>query len=121
MFLMDPHNVHHVLYKAPKIMADPGDGGTIRVDEDLQILEMVSAAAETRTLANPDREGVRFTLRMLTDGGDIVVTAANGLNVTGNTVATFDATSELLSLVSVEYASGYRWDILHNIGSVGLS
>jgi hypothetical protein len=102
-------------------MSDPGNAGTIRVTEDLQICEMVSAAAETRVLAAPTKQGIRFILRLLADGGDVVVTAAAGLNVTGNTVATFDAESELLVLVSVQTATGFRWDILHNIGSVGLS
>lgn len=102
-------------------MADPGNAGTIRVSEDLQICEMVSATAETRTLANPTKPGVRFVLRLLTDGGDVTVTAANGLNVTGNTVATFADASDMLSLVSVTHTSGYRWEIEVNVGAVALS
>lgn len=115
------HRVHHDLYRASKGMADPGNAGTIRVSEDLQICEMVSAAAETRTLANPTKPGVRFVLRLLTDGGDVTVSAANGLNVTGNTVATFADASDLLSLVSVTHTSGYRWEIEVNVGAVALS
>ena len=115
------HRVHFDLYRAPKGMADPGNAGRINVSEDLQICEMVSAAAETRTLANPTKPGVRFVLRLLTDGGDVTVTAANGLNVTGNTVATFADASDLLSLVSVTHTSGYRWEIEVNVGAVALS
>lgn len=115
------HRIHHDLYRAPKGLADPGNAGTIRVTEDLQICEMVSAAAETRTLANPTKAGVRFVLRMLTDGGDITVTAANGLNVTGNTSAVFADVGDLLSLVSVTHTTGYRWEIEVNTGSVSLS
>ena len=88
------HRIHHDLYRAPKSLADPGNAGTIRVTQDLQICEMVTAAAETRTLANPTKAGIRLVLRLLTDGGDAVVTAANGLNVTGNTVATFEDAGE---------------------------
>lgn len=115
------HRVHFDLYRAPKGMADPGNAGTIRVSEDLQICEMVSAAAETRTLADPTKPGIRFVLRLLTDGGDVTVSAANGLNVTGNTVATFADASDLLSLVSVTHTSGYRWEIEVNVGAVALS
>lgn len=115
------HRVHSDLFRVPKSMADPGDGGTIRVTEDLQICEMVSAGAETRTLADPTKQGIRFTLRLLTDGGDVVVTAANGLNATGNTIATFEDESDMLLLISVKTSTGFRWDIVHNIGAVGLS
>jgi len=115
------HRIHHDLYRASKGMTDPGNGGTIRVTQDLQICEMVSASAETRTLANPTKAGLRFVLRLFTDGGDVVVTAANGLNVTGNTEATFADASDMLSLVSVSHTTGYRWQIETNIGSVALA
>lgn len=110
------HRIHHDLYRAPKVMADPGNAGRINVNEDLQICEMVSAAAETRTLDNPSKAGIRFVLRLFTDGGDVVVTAANGLNVTGNTVATFNDASDILSLISVSHTTGYRWQVLVNTG-----
>lgn len=115
------HRIHHDLYRAPKQMADPGNTKTILVTEDLQICEMVSAAAETRTLANPTKAGLRFVLRLLTDGGDVTVTAANGLNVTGNTSAVFADAGDLLSLVSVTHTTGYRWEIEVNNGAVSLS
>jgi hypothetical protein len=123
MFLMDPHNIHHNLYNADHTMTDPGASGTIRVTEDLQICEMVSATAETRTLAAPTKPGIRFVLRLMTDGGDVVVTAENGFNVTGETAARFADASDLLQLMSVEYAAGppktYRWEVME--GNVGVS
>ena len=112
------HRIHHDLYRGDKAMRDPGNAGIIRVTEDLQICEMVSATSETRTLANPTKSGIRFVLRMKTDGGDIVVTAANGLNVAGDTTATFAEASDLLSLISVQHTSGYRWEICE--GNVGV-
>lgn len=117
------HRVHYDLYRAPKHMADPGNAGRITVSEDLQICEMTTGGSgETRTLANPTKAGIRFVLRLLTDGGgDAVVTASNGLNVTGNTVATFADASDMLSLVSVSHTTGYRWEIETNVGSVSLS
>lgn len=123
---MSMHRVHSDLYRVGKVMADPGDAGTIRVTEDLQIMEMVSAGAETRTLAAPTKPGIRFVLRMLTDGGDIVVTATNGFNSAGDTDATFADAGDLLSLVSVEFtiptamaAATYRWEIMEgNVGAV---
>jgi hypothetical protein len=95
-------------------MIDPGNAGIIRVTEDLQILEMVSAGAETRTLANPTKSGIRFVLRLMTDGGDIVVSASNGFNNAGENKATFNDASDLLNLLSVESATPgtFRWQIM---------
>lgn len=116
-----PGNIHHSLYWGPHDMPDPGDAGTIRVWKDMQICEMVSGASgETRTLAAPDRPGIRFTLRLKTHGGgNVVVTAAEGLNPDLETEATFNTASDILSLVSVSTSTGYRWEIAEgNVGSV---
>lgn len=116
--MANAHRIHTDLYRADKVIPDPGDGKTIVVREDLQICEMVSVAAETRILANPTKAGVHFVLRMKTDGGDIVVTASNGFRVTVGTgfirtKATFDDASDLLNLISVKVSPGvYRWQIM---------
>lgn len=115
------HRIHHDLYRVSKSMPDPGDGGTIRVSEDLQICEMVSTTTETRTLAAPTKAGIRFVLRLMTDGGNVVVTAAEGLNVAGETEATFADASDLLSLISVSTSTGYRWEIAEGNVSVTLA
>lgn len=115
------HRIHHDLYDGPKLLADPGDGGTIRAVDDLQICEMVSGTSnETRTLAAPTKPGIRLTLRLLTDGGgDVVVAAAEGLNVDLNTHVTFAEASDLLTLISVSTDTGYRWEILE--GNLGVT
>ena len=111
--MVSSHNVHHDLYRGPKLLTDPGDAGTIVVNEDLQICEMVSTTAETRTLAAPTKAGIRLILRMKTDGGDITLTAAAGLNIALETTATFAEASDLLSLISVTITgSTYRWEVL---------
>ncbi len=108
------HRIHSDLFRVPKGMTDPGGGGTICVTEDLAILEMVSATAETRTLANPTKSGIRFVMRLMTDGGDIIVEAQNGFNNAGEHKATFNDASDLLSLISVETATPgtFRWQIM---------
>ena len=117
-----PHRVHHDLYRGPKILADPGNAGIIRPNADLQICEMVTGSSgETRTLANPTKPGIRFVLRLKTDGGgDAVVTAENGYNIAGETEATFADASDLLSMISVTVSAGvFRWEILPgNVGTV---
>lgn len=120
---MSQHRIHSDLYRVGKSMPDPGNAGLIRVTEDLQICEMVSTAAETRTLDAPTKSGIRFVLRLMTDGGDVVVTAENGFNVSGDTVATFADASDILQLISVEYEAGppktYRWEVME--GNVGVT
>lgn len=118
--------VHNTLYQAPKLLDDPGASGTILVAEDLSMCEMVSVAAETRTLANPTKPGIRFTLRMLTDGGDIIVRATEGFNVALETNATFADARDTLELISVTKSWGepmsagtYRWQVLD--GNIGVT
>ena len=108
------HRIHSDLFHKPHVLPDPGDGGTIRVTQDLLLCEMVSAGAETRILADPTKSGTRFVLRLMTDGGDVVVTAANGFNNAGENKATFNDASDLLSLLSVETATlgVFRWQIM---------
>lgn len=116
------HRIHHDLYRASKVLQDPGDAKTIRFTEDLQICEMVSTTigGETRTLAAPTKPGIRAVVRMMTDGGDIVMAAAAGLNVSLNTSATFAEASDMLSLISVSLtATTYRWQILE--GNIGVT
>lgn len=113
--MVSPRRIGHILYSAAKVMYDPGDGLTIRPNQDLQICEMTSGSSgETRDIADPTKPGIRFTLRMKTDGGgNIVVTAAAGFNVALNTAATFADASDFLSLISVSItATTFRWEIL---------
>ena len=124
---MQPQNIHHNLYQGPKMLADPGNGNTIRAIGDLSICELVSTEAdETRTLANPTKAGIRLTMRMLTDGGDVIVTASNGLTVSLNTYVVFDDAGDFLSLISVTKTVGsstsaatYRWQTLY--GNIGVT
>lgn len=125
---MDPHRIHHDLYRGPKVLDDPGDAGLIRVVDDLSICEMVSgASAETRTLDDPTKPGIRFTLRLLTDGGgDVIVYAANGFDEQLNPYATFADAKDHLDLISVtktwgepQSAGTYRWQTLR--GNIGVT
>lgn len=109
------HRILSDLFYKPRVIPDPGNGGTITVDRDLAICEMVSTGAETRTLAAPTKSGIQFVLRMLTDGGDIVVTTPNGfLDNVLRTKATFDDAGDILNLISVETSTTgtYRWQIV---------
>ncbi len=94
---------------------DPGDGEAIPVAASGTIM-LVSADAETRTLADPSFVGQELTLTMLTDGGDIVITAASPVNQTGNDTLTFGAVRDTIKLVAIEATASNEWQIAYNDG-----
>lgn len=73
----------------------------------------------TLTLAAPT-EAARATIRVASLAtGTVVVTGATGTTLNGtNTIATFDAANESLSLI---YKAANTWEVEHNIGAVALS
>lgn len=93
------------------LVADPGDGVAISVTLSGEV-PLVTAGAETRTLAAPSFIGQELTLYMKTDNGDCVVTVATTINETGNTVITFANTGEYIFLRAVEEGSNLRWRVV---------
>jgi len=118
---INSRRILNAIHDADHSLNDPGPGGLIDPFGDMQICELSTASSETRTLANPTKPGIRFTLRMKTDGGDCTVAVSNGLNVAGDTQAVFADVGDLLEMVSVSHTTGYRWEILVNTGSVALT
>jgi hypothetical protein len=100
-------------------ITDPGDAGAIAVTRT-GTCPLVTAGAETRTLADPTFVGQVINLCFKTDGGDAVVTSANGVNQTGNNTLTFADAGDVISLVAIEVGANYRWRVAHNDG-VGLT
>jgi len=123
---MSAHRLPHDLFMAPYETADPGDGVAITPDRWNQSipLTITASTAETNTLATPTRPGQKITLvaASVGSGGSRAVTAATGVNQTGNTVMTFGAVRQMLAIESIPIGSGaYRWQIVVNEGSVTLS
>jgi len=100
-------------------IADPGDAGAIAATRS-GTCPLVSADAETRTLAIPSFAGQQISLGFKTDGGDCVVTVASGVNVTGNNTLTFDNAGEHILLAAIEVGAALAWRVVANDG-VGLS
>ncbi len=93
---------------------DPGASGAIPVGLS-GVCELVSATAETRTLARPSYIGQWLVLSFKTDGGNCVVTCATTLNVTGNTIITFDTAGEMIMLMAIRSGADLRWRALSNL------
>ena len=114
---MSGHNALHQQFDSDYVMLDPGNGNYLVVDRDRGVVELVTAAAETRKLADPERSGLMLTLTLKTDGGDCVVTADTALNQSGNTIMTFGDAGDTVLLQSIpDGATGYKWKIIGNDG-----
>lgn len=114
---MSGHNAHYEEFTGDAVMLDPGDGKTLIVDRNQGIVELVTAAAETRTLEDPSKSGVLLTLTLKTDGGNCVVTADTAVNAAGNDTLTFADAGDTILLTSIpDGASGFKWKALANDG-----
>ena len=103
------------------IIPDPGDEGEIKIDRNFGIVPLVTAAAETRTLAAPHKAGLRVTLAFQTDVGDCVVTVATAVNEGGNTILTFANAGEAISLESIAVGTVFAWRVSWNDGVSGVT
>lgn len=120
---MSAHRTLKDLYKAftnnigPGLLQDPGDAGTITVEMWGQICPVVTAAAETRTLAQPNRAGLQAAIVLDTDGGDLTLTVTGGYNEDGTTTITLDDAGDFVVVYSVKVGSSYYWRIAANEGT----
>lgn len=94
---------------------DPGASGAIPVTTN-GTCSIVSAGVETRTLAAPSFVGQRITLAFKTKVGNVTLTAATGVNQTGNNTALFDGAGDVLVLQAIEVGSNKRWRVVANDG-----
>jgi len=89
-------------------IADPGNAEAIPVVKSGWV-PLVTAGAETRTLAAPSLVGQELTLYCKTFVGNCVVTCATTVNEAGNNTITFSATGQACCLYAVEEGSNLRW------------
>lgn len=101
-------------YPSP-VIADPGNAGAIPVVASGNVA-ITTTAAQTRTLANPAAAGIELAISLAVDGGDAVITAAAGVNQTGNNTITMNDAGDTIVLKSVKVGSAYRWLVMVNDG-----
>lgn len=115
---MSAHRVLNDIYKAGVYspILDPGNGGTIYVERSPAEVPLVSAGAETRTLARPLQENAIVTIYCRTHGGDITLTVTGGFNTNGNTTVVFTAVKQFAIFQSFYDGTNYYWSELSNWG-----
>jgi len=97
-------------------ITDPGASGAIPVTAS-GWCALVSAAAETRTIAAPTFIGQEIDLFMDTRAvGDITATAAVVINVANNNTMVFGAASERILLRGVSAGGTKEWSVVANDG-----
>lgn len=111
---MNPANSLKQMLQADNQYPDPGDAGTIYDDRLIQYVQLVSTAAQTRTLARPRKLGVMMVLHMKTDGGDITLTVTGGFNLAGLTTYTFTDAGQIAVFVSCYDGTSYFWRLINN-------
>lgn len=98
------------------LIADPGASGAIPITASGHV-EIVTAAAETRTLAAPSFIGQMLLVSLKTDGGDCVVTCATTVNQTGNNTITLGDAGDAVLLVAKANGTDKRWSVVSNDGA----
>jgi hypothetical protein len=106
---------------------DPGASGSIDLKgRSLSVVEIVTAAAESRTLPAPTSVGQVVTLTLKTDGGDCTLTVTGGFNEAGDTTLTLDDPGQFFTFISVRTQTSntatpsYVWRVMssHNVGNL---
>lgn len=98
------------------VIADPGPSGAIPVTANGHV-PIVTAGAETRTLARPSFVGQLLQLIMKTDGGDCVITVTGNVNRTGNNTITLNDAGDCVTLIGKQEGSSKAWSVLANDGA----
>lgn len=96
-------------------ITDPDDAGAIPITNTGHV-DLVTAGAETRTLAAPTYAGQMLLLSFKTDSGDCVVTCATTINQTGNNTITMADIGDIVLLVGKTEGSNTRWSVVVNDG-----
>jgi len=97
-------------------ITDPGTSGAIPVTDSGHV-DIVTAAAETRTLAAPSSIGQLLLISLKTDGGDCVITCATTVNQTGNNTITLNDAGDAILLVGKANGTNKRWSVVSNDGA----
>lgn len=101
----------------PITVADPGTGIAIPVTRSATINLSIGAGVEANTLATPTFVGQLLVINADTVGGGTrAITASQAINQAGNTIMTFGAVRDIISLRAITVGSALRWNVLGNDG-----
>jgi hypothetical protein len=115
---MSAHRILGDLFRAPYLMLDPGDAGTITVDRQLAQVPLALAAAETRTLAQPTKAGLVCTVAVDSDSaGSCTLTVTGGYNADSDTTISLADAADFVTFISIKVGTSYYWRIVVQEGT----
>jgi predicted RecA/RadA family phage recombinase len=97
-------------------IADPGASGAIPVTSSGYV-DLVTAGAETRTLAAPSFKGQGLLLSFKTKVGNCVITCASTVNATGNNTITLSAAGQAVKMIAKTSGANILWAVDMNDGA----
>lgn len=114
---MSAHRVLRDFYRAfesvgPGVGNDPGNGGTITPTMWGQQFPIVTAGAESRTLARPTQAGILASIVLDTDGGDLTLTVTGGYNTAGDTTVVLGDAGDMVVFMSVKTGATFQWTMI---------
>ena len=115
--MSSPHRIQHDLYKSPTRINDPGDGNTITPNIDGGTCSIVTAGAETRTLAQPTKAGITVTLAIDVYVGAATVTVTGGYNQGGDTSVVLGTAADWVQFTSIKVGTSYYWRVVQQEGT----
>ncbi len=109
---MSAHNILKQLAEADWNFQDPGDNGALPRDRTC-IVNIVSAGSESRTVADPVKEGILLAVNLWVDGGGSVnVDFATAFNAVGDTSFNLASAGDYAIFQSIKFGSSYKWAII---------
>ena len=114
---MTPFNALFQLFRSDYDIPDPGDTKTIYANKQLGVVSVTTAAAETRVLDQPTKEGILCTIGLDTDGGDLTLTVTGGYNADADTAIVFADAGDFVMFQSIKVGSSYYWRVVAQEGT----
>lgn len=106
---MSAHKLPREWLSAPWNVADPGDAGTLNLDnKGFAVCEITTAAAETRTIPAPEQDGQMVLCCLDTDAGDCTITVTGGNGVSS---IVLDDAGDAICLMAVTVAGTAKWKV----------
>lgn len=97
-------------------IADPGNAGAIPVTASGYV-DIVTAGAETRTLAAPSFKGQSLLISFKTKVGNCVIICASTVNAAGNNTITLSAAGQAVKMIAKTSGANILWAVDMNDGA----
>lgn len=115
---MSAHNALQENHEADKLIADPGDGGTIFVDRLPAVCAISSSGngSESRTLGEPLQAGDTIVVCMDKYDGDISIAFPEDINDGGDDVVVFGDPGQWAKFMALPVGGSLHWRLIASDG-----